>query len=803
MRLFLDAIRESRERDSRDRVDDTARHARLLVTWLRRGGRGANLEPGGEGLYAPPDMARPTRRILAKVLHLLPERERERTTDADDDARGTPADRENARERPRRRVARTRTRRSRADRGVSRIRLYSLRLTWTLWRRRRRDARRRRSETIAFGTSSGNAISPRTTRNSTRGRRRRREGGARGGGGRDDAAALAVISASAFRLRLRLRDGFGFAANARRGWRAVWVLPGSRTAFACFSPPPRSSSSPTRRSSNTGSDKSRGTFARPRRGAQAASRARRRGHVREGGVRVGGDASRAKRRRDEPRRRGRRSPGDASRARFPAGGDPRSGLRRRPVHLRSHVAAVQGGDRDDLLRVHFLRLIVDEGHLLGSAGSETTRAQRVRAIRAERRWIMTGTPAPAVRASERSGGARGNMSRAMATATHDVAAAPHRAAAALHPLLDLVRAAPFGSSRALWHDAVLRPLRERRPEGIATLREPSRGFWFARVRRSWGCFAADAPRGSRAVRGVARARVQPTRRSRAAQSAPRGLERPGTPGVAPAPRSRAVRQGVVRQRAKGACASRARSRAPQEHDLCETLTLLARRRGVPAPVAWDFTLLTDRDVDRGALAVVAGAEGLPANVASFAFAADETNGGGIGTGIGIGSGAGSAATTAATTAAGSYSAATVRDRGEERARRRANAAAARAHLPAADRRCRLARRRTPSRRDGAREGGACASCGDVSAVVLAPPCGCGVLCPSCAEPSPTRCAACGTPYDMQSTDHPDARFIASSEMARAARTHRGHPRAGADAMGHRGDTGRRIGDRRRVPKCRG
>jgi hypothetical protein len=57
------------------------------------------------------------------------------------------------------------------------------------------------------------------------------------------------------------------------------------------------------------------------------------------------------------------------------------------------------------------------------------------------------------------------MSTAMAVTTHDAAAAPHRAAAALHPLLDLIRAAPFGSSRALWTDAVIRPLQARRLEG--------------------------------------------------------------------------------------------------------------------------------------------------------------------------------------------------------------------------------------------------------------------------------------------------------------------------------------------------
>jgi len=84
-------------------------------------------------------------------------------------------------------------------------------------------------------------------------------------------------------------------------------------------------------------------------------------------------------------------------------------------------------------------------------------------VRAERRWIMTGTPAPAMhhiatgagagtgaRADAGAGPGGAAMTAAMAATTHDAMSAPHRAAAALQPLLDLLRAAPFGSSRALW-----------------------------------------------------------------------------------------------------------------------------------------------------------------------------------------------------------------------------------------------------------------------------------------------------------------------------------------------------------------
>ena len=488
VRLFLDAIRESRERDSRDRVDDTARHARLLVAWLRRGGRGANLEPGGEGLYAPSDMAQPTRRILAKVLHLLPSPHRPgmRTrTSAGCPADSRPADRENARERHHR----TRTRRSGAVRGVSRrrfcIRSGSM---WTLWRRRRRDARKRRSESIAFGTSSGNAISPRTTRDSDE------------GVDDEDAKATrrAAEDATPATTRRRARRSppqprLWVRLERAARWRAGLVLPGSKTAFACFSPPPRSSSFPTRRSSNTGSVRLRGTFARPE--ARGRSRARRRRHVREGGVRVGG-GPRSKRgvrveaMGDDVVVPGADPPGTHRARDFP----PAETLAREyDVVLSTFDRMSQrskGGNRDDLLRVHFLRLIVDEGHLLGSVGSETTRAQRVRAIRAERRWIMTGTPAPAVRASDGGGlgGARGKMSRAMATATHDVAARrtapPPRYT--LFWIFSVRRRsavlARCGTTPCFARFANVDPRVSRRCD------EPCPGFWFARVRRSWGYF---------------------------------------------------------------------------------------------------------------------------------------------------------------------------------------------------------------------------------------------------------------------------------------------------------------------------
>lgn len=43
--------------------------------------------------------------------------------------------------------------------------------------------------------------------------------------------------------------------------------------------------------------------------------------------------------------------------------------------------------------MHWLRVILDEGHSLGRS-TQTNRLAVLSAIRAERRWVMTGTPVP-------------------------------------------------------------------------------------------------------------------------------------------------------------------------------------------------------------------------------------------------------------------------------------------------------------------------------------------------------------------------------------------------------------------------
>ncbi|GFH33353.1 SNF2_N domain-containing protein, partial [Haematococcus lacustris] len=44
--------------------------------------------------------------------------------------------------------------------------------------------------------------------------------------------------------------------------------------------------------------------------------------------------------------------------------------------------------------VSWLRVILDEGHALGASLVETNRLQVAMRLKAERRWVMTGTPTP-------------------------------------------------------------------------------------------------------------------------------------------------------------------------------------------------------------------------------------------------------------------------------------------------------------------------------------------------------------------------------------------------------------------------
>jgi SNF2 family DNA or RNA helicase len=50
------------------------------------------------------------------------------------------------------------------------------------------------------------------------------------------------------------------------------------------------------------------------------------------------------------------------------------------------------------LQVHWLRIIIDEGHSLGASLGLTNKLAMAVQLRAARRWVMTGTPTPATAA---------------------------------------------------------------------------------------------------------------------------------------------------------------------------------------------------------------------------------------------------------------------------------------------------------------------------------------------------------------------------------------------------------------------
>lgn len=104
----------------------------------------------------------------------------------------------------------------------------------------------------------------------------------------------------------------------------------------------------------------------------------------------------------------------------------RSGLLKNPV-IRSISILLCGLNE----QIHWLRVILDEGHIIGARpSSESSRNRHLKAIRAERRWIMTGTPTPNT---------------------------PKSKIGHLHPLLAFLRLDPYGVSKNAWDSAVQKP----------------------------------------------------------------------------------------------------------------------------------------------------------------------------------------------------------------------------------------------------------------------------------------------------------------------------------------------------------
>ena len=106
--------------------------------------------------------------------------------------------------------------------------------------------------------------------------------------------------------------------------------------------------------------------------------------------------------------------------------------------------------RSPLLDVRWLRIVLDEGHVIWSP-SITNRLDNLCLLQADRRWIMTGTPAP-----ERAGTGLAE------------------AAKTLLPLLKFIRDPQYGKDDGVWKAAVLAPLAQGRTCGVERLRRSLR-----------------------------------------------------------------------------------------------------------------------------------------------------------------------------------------------------------------------------------------------------------------------------------------------------------------------------------------
>ena len=96
-----------------------------------------------------------------------------------------------------------------------------------------------------------------------------------------------------------------------------------------------------------------------------------------------------------------------------------------------------------LLQVHFLRLIIDEGHKLSPAG-RTDFADVCKRIKAERRWLMTGTPTPV---------------SARADIDH------------LHKLLQFIRDERYGIDKDAWKVEIRDPFMALKEVGLTRLKD--------------------------------------------------------------------------------------------------------------------------------------------------------------------------------------------------------------------------------------------------------------------------------------------------------------------------------------------
>ncbi|KAL4600672.1 hypothetical protein ACB092_11G215000 [Castanea dentata] len=91
-----------------------------------------------------------------------------------------------------------------------------------------------------------------------------------------------------------------------------------------------------------------------------------------------------------------------------------------------------------LMQVHWLRVMLDEGHTLGSSVSLTNKLQMAISLVASNRWILTGTPTPNT---------------------------PNSQLSHLQPLLKFLHEEAFGQNQMSWEAGILRPFEAEMEEG--------------------------------------------------------------------------------------------------------------------------------------------------------------------------------------------------------------------------------------------------------------------------------------------------------------------------------------------------
>ncbi|XP_042505070.1 F-box protein At3g54460-like [Macadamia integrifolia] len=95
-----------------------------------------------------------------------------------------------------------------------------------------------------------------------------------------------------------------------------------------------------------------------------------------------------------------------------------------------------------LMQVHWLRIMLDEGHTLGSSLSLTNKLQMAISLSASNRWLLTGTPTPNT---------------------------PNSQVSHLQPMLKFLHEEAYGKNQKSWEAGILRPFEAEMMEGRSRL----------------------------------------------------------------------------------------------------------------------------------------------------------------------------------------------------------------------------------------------------------------------------------------------------------------------------------------------